>query len=142
MRVLPLTSATQGKVLASRRNSNRHAERAASKIVEDVRRRGDAALFKWTKKFDRVAVNAKTVWVSPAEFSAAQTSVAADFLGAIRAHRAQYSRICPTPKTGRMEHGDRTEVRAGQIVQTDRVGRLLSPWQAVLAGFDTLDDVR
>jgi len=45
MRVLPLTNATEEKVLASRRASGREAERIASRIVADVRRRGDAALF-------------------------------------------------------------------------------------------------
>ena len=59
-------------MLASRRDSSRDAERVASRIVDDVRRRGDAALFSCTKRFDRVALTAKNVWVSRAEFKQGQ----------------------------------------------------------------------
>jgi histidinol dehydrogenase len=83
MRVLALTPAAQEKVLASRRDSSREAERIASRIVEDVRRRGDAALFAYTKKFDRVALSQKNVWVPPAELKQAVRKVPADFLAAI-----------------------------------------------------------
>ncbi len=71
MRILPLTNATQAKILGSRRDSSRSAERVAARIVADVRRRGDAALFSWTKRLDRLALNAKTVWVSRAEMAKA-----------------------------------------------------------------------
>jgi histidinol dehydrogenase len=83
MRVLPLTPAAQEKVLSSRRDSSRDAERIALRIVEDVRRRGDADLFAYTKRFDRVALSAKNVWVSRAELKKAQREVPADFLAAI-----------------------------------------------------------
>ena len=72
MRVLPLTDATERKVLASRRASSRDAERVAARIVEDVRRRGDAALFSWTKRLDRVALSPRNVWVTRAEMLAAR----------------------------------------------------------------------
>jgi len=52
MRVLRLTDAVEEKILAQRRGRDRLAERAAARIIQDVQRRGDAALFYWTKRFD------------------------------------------------------------------------------------------
>ena len=46
------------------------------KIVEDVRGRGDLALFRYARKFDRARVNAKNVRVSDREFKEAAAAVA------------------------------------------------------------------
>lgn len=117
MRILSLTSATREKVLASRRGSSRDAERVAAKIVGDVRRRGDAALFAWTKRFDRVALNSKTVWVSNAELKDASKKVSREFLDAVdhaaRNIRAFAQRQKPRDWTIEVEAG----VRAGQRVR-------------------------
>ncbi len=117
MRILPLTNAAQEKVLASRRDSSRDAERIAAKIVSDVRRRGDAALFSWTKRFDRVALKSTRVWVSPAELKEAPKKVSRDFLGAVdhaaRNIRAVAQRQKPRDWTIEVEPG----VRAGQRVR-------------------------
>ena len=123
MRVLPLTSAAEEKMLASRRASSRDAERVASRIVADVRRRGDAALFSWTKRFDRVSLTPRTVWVPPAELSAARKSISKDFPEAIehaaRNIRAVARRQKPQEWTLDVEPG----VRAGQRVRAiDSVG--------------------
>ena len=123
MRVLALTPAAQEKVLASRRDSSREAERIASRIVEDVRRRGDAALFAYTKRFDRVALSAKNVWVSRAELKKAQREVPADFLAAIdhaaRNIRAVAKKQKPLEWDIEVEPG----VRAGQRVRAiDSIG--------------------
>lgn len=50
-------------------------EGSARKIVEDVRKHGDRALFKYTKRFDRVALTGKTVRVSKKEFREARKAV-------------------------------------------------------------------
>ncbi len=117
MRVLPLTPAAQEKVLASRRDSSREAERIASRIVDDVRRRGDAALFAYTKRFDRVALTPKNVWVSRAELKQAVRKVPADFLAAIdhaaRNIRAVARKQKPLEWNIEVEPG----VRAGQRVR-------------------------
>ena len=83
MRVLKLSEAIERKMLAARRGSDAAAERAAGRIVKDVRRRGDAALFAWTRKFDRLAVNAGNLWVSEAEMKKAAREVSRKFLNAI-----------------------------------------------------------
>lgn len=59
-------------------------------IVEDVRGRGDSALFHYAKKFDRARVNAKNVRVSAREFKEAATAVAP---GIVRDLRKAASRI-------------------------------------------------
>ena len=123
MRVLPLTSAAEEKVLASRRASSRDAERVASRIVADVRRRGDAALFSWTKRFDRVSLTSRTVWVPATELARARKSISKDFIAAIdhaaRNIRAVARRQKPQEWTIDVEPG----VRAGQRVRAiDSVG--------------------
>ena len=54
MRILKLTPAVENKLAQMREGRDRQASAMASKIVCDVRRRGDTALFHWTRKFDRV----------------------------------------------------------------------------------------
>jgi len=50
-------------------------EAAVRAILEDVRQRGDAALFEYTEKFDRVRLDAETVRVSEAEMESALRSL-------------------------------------------------------------------
>jgi histidinol dehydrogenase len=117
MRIVPLTKAAEEKVLASRRASSRDAERVASRIVEDVRRRADAALFSWTKRLDHLALSSRNVWVSRAELSGARKRVSKEFLAAIdhaaRNIRAVARRQKPQEWTIEVEPG----VRAGQRVR-------------------------
>jgi histidinol dehydrogenase len=46
---------------------DRKLERVVRTIIDDVRRRGDRALFEYGKRFDRVSLNARTIEVRPAE---------------------------------------------------------------------------
>jgi histidinol dehydrogenase len=117
MRVMRLTNAVEKKLLAARRAGSRDAERIAARIVGDVRRRGDAALFAWTKRLDRVALSSRNVWVSPAELAAARLCVSAEFLAAVdhatRNIRAVARRQKPQEWMIEVEAG----VRAGQRVR-------------------------
>jgi histidinol dehydrogenase len=117
MRILPLTDRNERKILASRRASSREAERVAARIVSDVRRRGDPALFSWTDRFDRLALGPRTVWVSHGEMLAARKSVSREFLAAIdhaeRNIRTVARRQKPQDWTIEVEPG----VRAGQRVR-------------------------
>ncbi|MGA9884823.1 MAG: histidinol dehydrogenase [Candidatus Acidiferrales bacterium] len=103
--------------MTSRRASSREAERVARRIVEDVRRRGDTALFGWTKRLDKVALTPRTVWVSRPEIEKARKCVSRDFLAAIRHAarniRAVARRQLPREWTIEVEPG----VRAGQRVR-------------------------
>lgn len=55
-------------------------ETSVKKILEDVRKNGDRALFKYTKRFDRVVLTAKTVRVSKTEFRKARSAVPKELL--------------------------------------------------------------
>jgi histidinol dehydrogenase len=117
MRILPLTDSTTEKFLSSRRANTREAERVARRIVADVRRRGDAALFAWTKRLDGLPLSSRNLWVPRADLSAARKSVSRDFLAAVR-HAARNIRAVarrqkPQEWIIEVEPG----VRAGQKVR-------------------------
>jgi histidinol dehydrogenase len=123
MRILPLSKANEAKMLAQRRASDRAAEPVAARIIANVRKRGDAALFALTEKFDRIAVDAKSLWVSRQELRSASKDVSPEFLRAID-HAAQNIRAVARKQLPQnwmiaVEPG----VRAGQIVRPlDSVG--------------------
>ena len=117
MRVLRLTGAIEEKILAQRRGRDRVAERAAARIVRDVQRRGDAALFYWTKRFDRLKLQRNNVWVTRDELRSASRRVSAAFLEAVdhaaRNIRAVARRQKPQEWSFQVEPG----VRASQRVR-------------------------
>ena len=67
MRIANLTDSVTEQILSARRGRESDAERAAGGIVAEVRRRGDAALFEFTRRFDGLRLTPKTLWVSAAE---------------------------------------------------------------------------
>jgi histidinol dehydrogenase len=83
MKITRLKPAVAEAILAKRRKSDRAAERAASRIIADVQKRGDAALFAWSNRFDGGKLSAKTVWITPAEMRAATRRVSKEFLAAV-----------------------------------------------------------
>lgn len=99
------------------------AEDAARRVLADVRRRGDAAVLAAAKRFDGVALTARTLRVAAPEIAAAGRAVDADFRRAARrAHRniAAFARA-GLRKDWRMrgEGGSRLGER---FVPFDRVG--------------------
>ncbi|MYH39449.1 MAG: histidinol dehydrogenase [Candidatus Dadabacteria bacterium] len=73
------------------------------RIVEDVRKHGDSALFRYAKKFDRAQVNAKNVRVSDREFNEVASAVAPgfvrDLIKAASRIRSYQRKKLPKPKT-------------------------------------------
>jgi histidinol dehydrogenase len=123
MRVLALTKQTEKKLLASRRDSSRAAEPVAARIIADVRKRGDAELFAWTRKFDGIALDGKSVWVSPAERRAAIKQVPREFVAAIDHAAKNIRAIARRQKPQEWMFDVEAGVRAGQIVRPiDSVG--------------------
>ena len=117
MRVLRLTNAVEEKILTQRRGHDVVAGRAAARIIHDVQRRGDAAIFYWTNRFDGLALQRNNVWVSRDELRSASRRVSAAFLDAVdhaaRNIRAVASRQKPEEWTLELEPG----VRASQRVR-------------------------
>ena len=83
MRLLKLTDAVAGRFFVRRRSHDAAAERIASRILADVRRSGDAALFRWARRLDGLALNHGNLWIGRAELRAARRSVSGDLLQAI-----------------------------------------------------------
>ena len=57
---------------------------AVKEIVSDVKKKGDAALFAYAKKFDNTDLTAETIAVSPAEIEAAYVAVDKELLASLR----------------------------------------------------------
>jgi histidinol dehydrogenase len=87
-------------------------EAAVRAILEDVRRTGDAALFAYTEKFDRVRLDAATVRVPEAEMEAA--------LGSLDPATAQALRLA----AGRIEAFHRRQHRESWFYQEEGTGLL------------------
>jgi len=132
MRILRLTPSLEKALLRARSGRDREAERIASRILEDVRRHGDSALFRWTKKLDGATLTASTVWTSCKGAARLRrslpgrkksTTVSPGFLRALRHAAHNIRRIAeqqlPQPWTVTVEPG----VRVRQIVRPiDSVG--------------------
>jgi histidinol dehydrogenase len=83
MRILNLNDATARRFLERRRASDPAALATAERIVRDVERRGDSALFAWSERLDNAALNPKTMWISREEITAARREVAPELLRAL-----------------------------------------------------------
>ncbi len=88
MRTLRLTKSSAGDVLDGllKRSPNNYTayEASVAEIVADVRERGDAALFEYTKRFDKADINAENIRVTPEEIREAYELVDEELLGVIR----------------------------------------------------------
>src|SRR5881296_1866230 len=67
MRILKLTPRTERWLLARRAQRDNEAQSVAAEIVADVRKRGDSALFAWSKKLDDLDLTRAGVWISSRE---------------------------------------------------------------------------
>ncbi len=88
MRILKLNAETKKDLLKnllkrSPSNFGNYAE-TVQEIVDDVRDNGDAALFSYTKKFDKADITAENVKVTQKEIDYAYTQVSPELLDVIR----------------------------------------------------------
>jgi histidinol dehydrogenase len=84
MRILKLIPAIEEKLALIREGRDREAFAIASGIVSDMRRRGDAALFAWTRKLDQIDLAKEGLWISRAEMAAARKRVSREFVRAVQ----------------------------------------------------------
>jgi histidinol dehydrogenase len=84
MRILKLTSRTEKWLLSRRAQTDAEAQAVAAEIVADVRKRGDSALFDWTKKLDGMDLARAGAWISQKEIRAAEKRVSSGFVKAIK----------------------------------------------------------
>lgn len=117
MRVVKLTQVLEKQLLRARHQQDAAAERVVARIIGDVRRRGDAALFAWAKKLDGVNLRTDGVWISRREMDAAKATASADFLAAVQHAERNVRRVAekqmPQPWNLEVEPG----VNIRQIVR-------------------------
>ena len=85
MRIVKLNAETKKDLLKNllKRSPSNYAETVQG-IVDDVRDNGDAALFSYTKKFDKADITAENVKVTQEEIDYAYTQVSPELLDVIR----------------------------------------------------------
>jgi len=109
MRILRLTTAVEKQLLRARQNGDTQAERVAARIVGDVRRRGDTALFAWTRKLDEIDLRTEGVWISRREIASAAAEVSREFRQAVKHAARNVLRVAekqlPRPWTLEVEPG-------------------------------------
>jgi histidinol dehydrogenase len=119
MRILKLTPRIEKRLLSRRAQHDEEAHSVASEIVADVRKRGDAALFAWTKKLDNLDLARDGVWISQKEIRSAERRVSSEFLGAIKRAaknvRSVAEKQLPRPWTFETEPGVRISQRVSPI---------------------------
>jgi histidinol dehydrogenase len=119
MRIVKLTPRTEKWLLARRAQRDDEAHSVAAAIVADVRKRGDSALFDWTKKLDELDLAQAGVWISQKEIRAAKAQVSSDFLKAIQIAAKNVRRVAekqlPRPWTIETEPGVKISQRVSPI---------------------------
>ena len=88
MRIIKLDSNTKKDILKNllKRNPSQYGkyEAAVADIVENVKTRGDEALFEYTLKFDKTTLSADSIQVTEQEFEEAYRKMDSELLGTIR----------------------------------------------------------
>lgn len=117
MRIITLTPAAEKRLFQMREGRDREAFAIASRIVADVRRRGDDAVFQWTKKLDSADLVKEGVWVSRKEMAAARKRIGKEFVRAVEHAIGNVRRVSeaqmPKPWSLEVERG----VKISQLVR-------------------------
>jgi len=117
MRILKLTPQTEKWLLAHRAQQDAEAHAIAAEIVADVRKRGDVALFSYTKKFDHVDLDNAGVWVAQKEIRAAHKATSAEFRKAIEKSAENVRRVAEKQLPLRWTVETRPGVKIHQVVR-------------------------
>ncbi|MGB9853274.1 MAG: histidinol dehydrogenase [Candidatus Bathyarchaeales archaeon] len=72
---------------------NSEVEKQVKAIIEEVKKRGDAALIKFTKEFDSIQLNARDLRVTPGEIEKAYEKVAKEQVFAIEAMKERLETV-------------------------------------------------
>src|SRR5947209_5868934 len=131
MQILTLTPQTEERLLARRAQDAAETHAIAAKIIADVRRNRDAALFAYAKKFDHTDLRRTGVWITQKEIRVAQKATSAGFRKAIEkaaenvrtVAEKQLPRPCTVETSPRVNKifgpGNKYVTAAKQIVSSD-----------------------
>src|ERR1700683_5272789 len=96
--LLPMNGTNMARFFAARERGSVDAIRVAARIVSDVRKRGDAAVIAWTRKFDGVRLKPAAFWVSARKRRAAPRMVDAPLLRGIEHAARNIRRVAERQK--------------------------------------------
>jgi histidinol dehydrogenase len=116
MRISKLTDAVAAKFFARRSVHDAGAERVAERIVADVRKNGDAALFRWALRLDGLRLTRKSLWISRAEIRAASRTVPRELVRAIEHAARNIRRVADEQRPRSWNITVESGVRVGQRV--------------------------
>ncbi len=98
-------------------------ERQVRTIIDAVRRRGDAALFAYTRRFDGVTLTARTIEVSRAEMARAEAALPRDVRAMLRLAARRIRAFHERQRQPSWRFRDATGAELGQVVRPlDRAG--------------------
>jgi histidinol dehydrogenase len=111
------------RILARRGAPDSTIERRVGEIVENVRRKGDRALLRYTALFDRVRLTEETIEVKPSEIEAALKKVPRGDLSILRLAARRISTFHRHQLQKSWQYHDRLGIALGQrITPLKRVG--------------------
>lgn len=123
MEILKLTAEVEEELLAARQVRDVEAERAAAEIVAEVRKRGNAALFEFVRKFDKSDFSENDLRIGKTELREATKRVSPEFLRAIRQASHNIRKVAekqlPKPWSLNVEPGIRIRQR---VVPIEAIG--------------------
>ncbi len=101
------------RLLDDKRETSVEVNTVVAEILDDVRRRGDAALLDYTRRFDRMAIDAAGLAIGPAEVEAALAACAADTLAALQLAAGRIEDFHRRQKPENLSYTDAVGVRLG-----------------------------
>ena len=116
MRILKLSDSVAKKFFSRRSSHDAAADGIASEILGDVRRNGDAALFRWAKRLDGFSLQPRNLWIGRAEMRAARRNVPRDLLQAIEHAERNIRRVAEQQRPRSWSITVEPGVRVGQRV--------------------------
>jgi histidinol dehydrogenase len=100
-------------LLSAKRESAVDIDAAVAAIIEDVARRGDAALIDYTTRFDRIELTPKALRLSPDEIAAGAKAAPAETVAALRAAAARIESFHRRQLPESLDYTDDAGVRLG-----------------------------
>jgi histidinol dehydrogenase len=102
------------KFLAAKRERAGDVDAAVAAIIDDVASRGDAALVEYTRRFDRVALSAGQLRLSPEEIAAGAGQAPSETVAALRLAAERIERFHRRQLPADLDYTDQEGVRLGQ----------------------------